>query len=367
MAETVTSVRQNISPTPDGRTAPAPVLDVRHLSKVFPIGGLFSKAGVHALQDVSFAIDAGQIVALVGESGSGKSTTARLIARLTEPTSGELLLDGEDVLKSQRRPNMDYRRRVQMIFQDPFGSLNPTHTIGHHLERPLQIHRKARGPKEVRERIHALLDQVGLNPPAEVAAKYPHQLSGGQRQRVAFARALAVDPMVLLADEPISMLDVSIRMGILNLMDRLKDERRIASLYITHDIASARYIADNTVVMYAGRMVEGAESVELIDKPAHPYTKLLLSAVPNPKAGLKVARTETRGEIPSLVNPKPGCPFADRCPNVMPICREQMPGFERVSPGHWVRCHLYGPGRDDHALAAMNRATSPGPTTHAAD
>ncbi len=349
-----------------GTAATTPVLDVRHLTKVFPIGGLFSKAGVHALQDVSFTIDAGQIVALVGESGSGKSTTARLIARLHEPTSGELLLDGNDVLRTQRRPNMDYRRRVQMIFQDPFGSLNPTHTIGHHLSRPLQIHGKSRGAKDLREQIHALLDLVGLNPPSEVAAKYPHQLSGGQRQRVAFARALAVDPQVLLADEPISMLDVSIRMGILNLMDRLKDERRIASLYITHDIASARYIADNTVVMYAGRMVEGAESVELIDQPAHPYTKLLLSAVPNPKAGLKVARTEARGEIPSLVNPKPGCPFADRCPSVMPVCREQMPGFERVGTGHWVRCHLYGAGKDDHALAAMNRAR-PATTTLAAD
>jgi peptide/nickel transport system ATP-binding protein len=366
MAENAMSTPRPAEPTtPPVPAGGAPVLDVRHLTKVFPVGGLFSKKGVHALSDVSFTIDAGQIVALVGESGSGKSTTARLIARLTEPTSGELLLDGTDVLKTQRKPNMDYRRRVQMIFQDPFGSLNPTHTIGHHLERPLKIHGKVRGNREMRERIHELLAQVGLNPPGEIAARYPHQLSGGQRQRVAFARALAVDPLVLLADEPISMLDVSIRMGILNLMDRLKDERKIASLYITHDIASARYIADNTVVMYAGRMVEGAESVELIDQPAHPYTRLLLSAVPNPKAGLKVARTEARGEIPSLIDPKPGCPFADRCPHVMPVCREQMPGFERVGAGHWVRCHLYGAGSDDHALAAMRPA---GPvTTLAAD
>ena len=341
--------RDAIVPTSDT----TPVLDVRHLSKIFPVGGLFSKQGVHALTDVSFTIDAGQILALVGESGSGKSTTARLIARLMPATNGELLLDGKDVFRTQRRVSMDYRRRVQMIFQDPFGSLNPAHTIGHHIMRPLQIHGKVRGRRELQQRIYALLDQVGLNPPAEVAAKFPHQLSGGQRQRVAFARALAVDPVVLLADEPISMLDVSIRMGILNLMDRLKDERKIASLYITHDIASARYIADNTVVMYAGRMVEGAESVELIDQPAHPYTKLLLSAVPNPKAGLKVARTEARGEIPSLINPKPGCPFADRCPSVMAVCRQQMPGFERIGPQHWVRCHLYGAGREDHDLATM--------------
>ena len=355
----------NAAPTATTITERAsPVLDVRHLSKIFPVGGLLSRKGVHALSDVSFTIDAGQIVALVGESGSGKSTTARLIARLVAPSGGELLLDGKDVFKTQRRVSMDYRRRVQMIFQDPFGSLNPVHTIGHHIVRPLQIHGKVRGGREIRERTYALLDQVGLNPPAEIATKFPHELSGGQRQRVAFARALAVDPMVLLADEPISMLDVSIRMGILNLMDRLKEDRRIASLYITHDIASARYISDNIVVMYAGRMVEGAESVELIDQPAHPYTKLLLSAVPNPKAGLKVARTEARGEIPSLIDPKPGCPFADRCPSVMPVCREQMPGFERIGPQHWVRCHLYGAGQDDHALAAMRPRPE---TTIAAD
>lgn len=275
-----------------------PVLDVRHLTKVFPVGGLFSRLGVHALTDVSFTIDAGQILALVGESGSGKSTTARLIARLTAATGGELLLDGKDVFQS-RRVSMDYRRRVQMIFQDPFGSLNPAHTIGHHIMRPLQIHGKVRGRREMQERVYALLDQVGLNPPAEVAEKFPHQLSGGQRQRVAFARALAVDPLVLLADEPISMLDVSIRMGILNLMDRLKDERGIASLYITHDIASARYIADNTVVMYAGRMVEGRRaSSSSTSRPtrirscsSRPYpTPRPASKSPGPRRGARSRR-----------------------------------------------------------------------------
>jgi peptide/nickel transport system ATP-binding protein len=184
---------------------------------------------------------------------------------------------------------------------------------------------------------------VGLTPGYEFVDKYPHQLSGGQRQRVAFARALAVDPEVMLADEPVSMLDVSIRMGILNLMERLKEERGLAYLYITHDIASARYIGDETIVMYAGRMVEGAPSDELIQQPAHPYTKLLLSAVPDPHAN-RPKRVEARGEVPSLIDPPPGCPFAARCPSVMDVCRRVMPGVETVASDHWVRCHLYGPG-----------------------
>ena len=245
--------------------------------------------------------------------------------------------------KEPKRPSLAYRAKVQMVFQDPFGSLNPVHSVGHHLARPLRIHHKARGGRETKERIHELLNTVGLNPPARLSpAKFPHELSGGQRQRVAFARALAADPVLLLADEPISMLDVSIRMGVLNLMERLKDERGLAYLYITHDLASARYIGDRTHVMYAGRMVEGAPSEELVSAPAHPYTKLLLSAVPDPRANR--TRIEARGEVPSLIDPPPGCPFAARCPHVMPVCRERMPGVDYVAPGHWVRCHLYGGG-----------------------
>src|SRR5690349_518021 len=211
-----------------------------------------------------------------------------MLARLVPPTSGESFYNGQGVVKTEPRgATLAYRSDVQMVFQDPFGSLNPVHPIKYHLERPLKIHKKTRGRRETQERVIELLETVGLNPAAEVAARYPYQLSGGQRQRVAFARALAVEPKVLLADEPVSMLDVSIRIGILNLIDRLRNERGISFLYITHDIASARYIADKTNVMYAGRMVEGAESRELIDEPAHPYTKLLLSAVPNPHAGLR--------------------------------------------------------------------------------
>lgn len=318
------------------------VLDVRRLTKLFPMSGMFDKRAVHAVDDVTFALPRRQIVTLVGESGSGKSTTARLIARLIKPTSGAVFYNGEDVLKTQPRgASLAYRGDVQMVFQDPFGSLNPAHTISYLLERPLKIHKKARSAAEVRDRTYGLLETVGLMPPAEVAGKFPYELSGGQRQRVAFARALAVEPKVMLADEPVSMLDVSIRIGVLNLMRRLTEDRGLSFLYITHDIASARYISDHTNVMYAGRMVEGANSLELIEKPAHPYTRLLLAAVPNPRAGLRTGRVETRGEIPSLIDPPPGCPFAARCEHVMPACRQTMPDPVIIAPDHWVRCHLY--------------------------
>jgi peptide/nickel transport system ATP-binding protein len=320
------------------------VLEVRNLTKHFPIGGGLQSRHVHALNGVSFAIRRGKVVALVGESGSGKSTTARLIARLMPPTRGEIILKGKNVLRTERLgASLSYRNDVQMIFQDPFGSLNPVHTIGYHIERPLLIHKVAKG-REAQAKVIELLGIVGLNPPEEMAKKHPHQLSGGQRQRVSVARALAVNPEIILADEPISMLDVSIRMGVLNLMERLKEELGIGYLYITHDIASARYIADETMVMYAGYIVEGSSSDDLIQRPAHPYTKLLLTAVPNPHAGLATRHVEARGEVPSLIDPPPGCPFAARCPHVMDICRKVMPGPETVESNHWVRCHLFGPG-----------------------
>lgn len=326
----------------EGNDTAEPVMDIRHLSKRFPVGGMLSKANVHALDDVSFSIPKGRVVALVGESGSGKSTTARVLARLIDPTEGSVLYNGRDIFEdTSRKATLAYRADVQMVFQDPFGSLNPAHPVRYLLERPLKIHKKVKGKGELNDRVDELLSTVGLQPPGEVAVKYPYQLSGGQRQRVAFARALAVDPKVMLADEPVSMLDVSIRIGVLNLMERLKEERGISFLYITHDIASARYVGDQTNVMYAGRMVESADSIELIDAPAHPYTKLLLSAVPNPQAGLRIEPVSARGEIPSLLDPPPGCPFAPRCPAVMSQCRETMPGVSVIGARHWVRCHLY--------------------------
>jgi peptide/nickel transport system ATP-binding protein len=239
---------------------------------------------------------------------------------------------------------LNYRSRVQMIFQDTFSSLNPVHKVKNALERPLRLYGKQlgiRGRQATQEQVFDLLRRVSLTPVEEFAMKYPHQLSGGQRQRVAIARALAVQPEVILADEPISMLDVSIRMGILNLMARLRDEQNIAFLYVTHDIASARYFADEILVMYAGHIVEGAASEELIQEPKHPYTQLLLSAVPDPSRGLRTADVEIKGEIPSLGALGVGCPFAARCPHVMDRCREAMPPITHLSETRWTRCYLY--------------------------
>src|SRR4051794_39373374 len=254
-------------------SAAAP-LEVRGLTKHF--------ARVHAVDDVSFELRPGTITALVGESGSGKSTVARLLARLHDPSGGAVLFEGSDVSRVRsRRDVLRYRSQVQIIFQDPFGSLNPVKTIRHHVERPLRIHRVV-PPAQIEGRVHELLRTVGLVPPEHVAAKYPHELSGGQRQRVAIARALAVEPKVVLADEPTSMLDVSIRIGILNLMLQLKEERGIAFLYVTHDLASARYVADEILVMYAGQIVEHGPVEQVLAEPLHPYTRLLLAAVPDP-------------------------------------------------------------------------------------
>jgi peptide/nickel transport system ATP-binding protein len=258
-------------------------LEVRGLTKEFG-----RRPPVRAVDDVSFTLSPGKVTALVGESGSGKSTVARLLSRLYTPTDGTISFRGEDVSRVRgRRALLAYRSEVQMIFQDPFASLNPVKKVQHHIERPLLIHGLV-PRRQVDTRVRELLETVGLLPPDEVAQKYPHQLSGGQRQRVAIARALAVEPAVVLADEPISMLDVSIRIGLLNLMADLKRELGIAFLYITHDIASARYVADEVLVMYAGRIVEQGPTDEVLHSPLHAYTRLLLSAVPNPEGGLQL-------------------------------------------------------------------------------
>jgi peptide/nickel transport system ATP-binding protein len=279
----------------------AAALEVRGLTKEF--------GRLRAVDGVSFTLRPGAVTALVGESGSGKSTVARLLSRLYAPSAGTIVFRGEDVTRVRgRRALLAYRAEVQMIFQDPFASLNPVKRVQHHLERPLRIHGLApRG--QIDARVRELLEQVGLVPADEIAQKYPHQLSGGQRQRVAIARALAVEPSVVLADEPISMLDVSIRIGLLNLVADLKRELGIAVLYITHDIASARYVADEVLVMYAGRVVEQGPTDAVLQDPLHAYTRLLLSAVPNPEGGLhrepfaKARRPSTDGE---LVEARPG-------------------------------------------------------------
>lgn len=327
-------------------------MEVRNLTKFFPVGSALplsrNRRFIHAVDDVSFTLERGKIMALVGESGSGKSTIARLLARLYPATGGEVIFGGRDILGLHGSELNRYRGLVQMVFQDPFGSLNPVKTIRHHIERPLLNYRQA-GRGDAQARVYELLHTVGLTPPEDVAPKLPHELSGGQRQRVAFARALAAGPDVILADEPISMLDVSIRMGILNLMKQLRDDRALSCLYITHDLASARYLAEETLVLYAGQLMESAPSGELMTDPLHPYTRLLLSAVPDPRTSLKKHRIETRGEIPTIVNPIPGCRFANRCPLVMDVCRQITPDLTEPLPGHRVRCHLYGetgvPGR----------------------
>jgi peptide/nickel transport system ATP-binding protein len=321
-------------------------LEVTNLSKRFPAStSLVSRRSfVHAVDDVSFELRPGTITALVGESGSGKSTVARLLARLYAPSDGTIRFLGRDVARDRRRRDvLAYRSQVQMIFQDPFGSLNPAKTIRHHLERPLRIHDIV-PPERIEARVHELLETVGLVPAEHMAAKFPHQLSGGQRQRVAIARALAVEPKVLLADEPTSMLDVSIRIGILNLMLELKEQHEIAFLYVTHDLASARYLADDILVMYAGQIVERGPVDEVLADPLHPYTRLLLSAVPDPATGLESKTIEIRKGIASAaVDPPDGCRFVQRCPLAVDVCSRVTPALVEARPQQSARCHVTAP------------------------
>ncbi len=307
--------------------ASAPILEAAHLRKLFPVHNLNPfkpKEAVHAVEDASLKLYPGRATALVGESGSGKTTVARMLAQLYAPTSGTILFEGQPVSAKSARALREYRRHVQLIFQDPFSSLNPIHDVFYHLSRPLRVYRHARSRRELRDQALALLERVSLTPAEQFLRKYPHELSGGQRQRVAIARALAVRPRVLLADEPVSMLDVSIRLDILNLLSKLKEEDRLAVLYITHDIASARYFAEETQVMYAGQTVEGGSSEEITQRPMHPYSRLLLSAAPDPdrltgEGGL--ARLPARGEIPSLVRPAVRLPL----PSTLSPCDARLP------------------------------------------
>src|SRR4051794_29119636 len=319
-------------------------LEVQSLTKRFAVGGALRRSHVHAVDDVSFELRPGTITALVGESGSGKSTVARLLARLHDPTGGAVLFEGSNVARVRRRRDvLRYRSQVQLIFQDPFDSLNPVKTVRHHIERPLRIHGIV--PRdEVQERVHELLRAVGLIPPHEIAAKYPHELSGGQRQRVALARVLAVEPQVILADEPTSMLDVSIRIGILNLMTRLKEEHGIAFLFVTHDLASARYVADDLVVLYAGQIVERGPVEEVLASPLHPYTRLLLAAVPDPAKRLHADRIQARkGLAAAAVDPPDGCRFVSRCPLAIDVCSQVTPPLVEARPRQSARCHVTAP------------------------
>jgi peptide/nickel transport system ATP-binding protein len=339
-------------------SAVTPVLEGRDLTKYFWVKqgrGPFARGvPVHAVDRVSVRLDKGKVTAVVGESGAGKTTVARLLARIIKPDKGEVLLDGRRAPAGRPR---SYAAQVQMVFQDPFASLNPVHRVRHHLIRPLQIHHMANG--NVDAAVAELLRRVALKPPANFTGKFPHELSGGQRQRVAIARALAVRPRVLIADEPVSMLDVSIRLGVLNLLADIRDKEHLAILYVTHDIASARYLADTIVVMYAGQLVESAPSASLTDNPAHPYTQLLLSAAPDPDR-VKPPHVEGRGAPPSLSAPPSGCRFHPRCPFAMEICKSQAPPNIAIAADHIAACWL-------HVDAAQRQASANGLLVNASE
>jgi peptide/nickel transport system ATP-binding protein len=338
-----------------------PALEALRLTKHFPlhsIGISRSSLVVHAIEDVSLALHAGTVTAVVGESGSGKSTLARLLIGLLTPTAGEVRLDGK-VLGTTSKARRLRARDIHMVLQDPFSSLNGVHTVRYHLERPLKLHTDLdRAGRE--ERVKALLERVALSPADNFIDKYPHELSGGQRQRVAIARGLAVDPRVLLADEPVSMLDVSIRLGVLNLLDDLRTTDDIATMYITHDIASARYLADCVVVMYAGQIVESGPAEQITDTPAHPYTQLLLAAAPDP-AREETPRLLGRGAPPSLVQPPSGCRFHPRCPYAMRVCQKETPPALPVGGDHVASCWLHADGLTDEQKTGLASAAGVAP------
>lgn len=317
-------------------------LEVEDLVIDFRTGGsLFNPSILRAVSEVSFELTTGQALAIVGESGSGKSTVARALCRLYTPSAGQVRLDGVDVNAAETSASQrDYARDVQMIFQDPFGSLNPVHTIRHHLKRPVKIHNPGLNADEVEARVIELIERVGLSPAKQTADKFPYELSGGQKQRVAIARALAVGARYILADEPISMLDVSIRLGILNLMDDMKRDG-IGFMYITHDIATARYFAERTAVMYVGHMVEWGDSDTVTQNPQHPYTQLLISAVPEAGRSGRRELKAKKGDIPVRTPESVGCPFAGRCLQAREECHTAMPPVTKLAEDHFVRCFLF--------------------------
>ncbi|WP_284946647.1 ABC transporter ATP-binding protein [Acidisoma cladoniae] len=320
-----------------------PLLQSRGLARHFRIGGLFGGT-LHAVDDLNLTVNEGEIVAVVGESGSGKSTVARLLAMVHHPTKGEILFRGRSLAEIRsRRDLLAYRGQVPMVFQDPFSSLNPVHTIGYALDRGLALHQPSLSRGERVAEAEQALESVGLTPAAQTLAKYPHELSGGQRQRVGFAQALSYHPKLVLADEPVSMLDVSIRIGVLNLMARLCAEDNLSFLYITHDIASARYISHRVLVMYAGMVVESGLTEDVLHRPLHPYTRLLLSAVPDPRAPITIGAGDI-GEPPRVVDPGEGCRFRGRCPLAIPLCTWVTPKLNAASPGHEAACHVTVPG-----------------------
>ena len=322
----------------------APLVEVQHLTKHYPgprgwLGFGRPRGAIRAVDGVSFAIAAGRTLGLVGESGSGKTTVARTLLRLVEPTSGSFRLDGSDVFTLKAEPLRALRRRMQIVFQDPYGSLNPRMTVRQTLREPLEIHRLATGPARD-TRVVELLGEVGLDP--SLADSYPHELSGGQRQRVGIARALSVEPAFLVCDEPVSALDVSVQAQVLNLLTDLQRRRGLTYLFIAHDLAVIKHLADDVAVMYLGRIVERAPAASVYAQPRHPYTTSLLSAVPIPDPAAQKQRIVLTGDVPSPANPPPGCPFHPRCPHPKKNdrCRSEVPVLRQIAAGHEAACHF---------------------------
>ncbi len=321
------------------------LVEVRDLRKYFAIRhGIFRfgapRAWVRAVDGVNFSLAPGEILGLVGESGCGKTTTGRLITRLEDPSSGNIVFEDRDIAGLSRNELKTYRKNVSMIFQDPYESLNPGFTVAQSVREPLVVHGMGSSYQERQELVVRALEDAGLVPGLEYLERYPHQLSGGQRQRVAIARALVAQPKFIVADEPVSMLDVSIRAGVLNLMLDLRDKYHVPYLFITHDIAVARYMSDRLAVMYLGRVVETGPAEQIIENPGHPYTIALLAAAPVPDPAFRHGQVGIKGEIPSPINLPTGCRFHPRCVYAKEICRQQEPPLIEVDPGHLVECHF---------------------------
>ncbi len=343
---------------------PDVVLDVQHLTKLFSVRRTFSESltrttpgKVHAVDDVSFQIRKGQIFGLAGESGSGKTTVLRTALLLTRPTSGSILFNGTDVAKMSKKHLKGIRTKMQVVFQDPYESMNPRMTIYDTVAEGLWVNRLVKSRDEAIEKVLTALREVQIIPPEEFLWRYPHELSGGQRQRVAIARALCLDPELILADEPVSMLDVSIRAEVINVLLSIRNKRGISILMVTHDLALSKDMVDELAIMYVGKIVEKGSAQELVASPYHPYTHALIAAVPIPDPEAPKVRVLAKGEIPTNISPPSGCRFHPRCPFAQQVCSDKEPPLEEVEPGRLVACHFW---KEAHAAFLSGRDTPEG-------